>query len=169
MEIGQILRPQGIRGEVKVKPLTDDPSRFRMLKTVYIDGKQMRLASVRISNADVFIKFIGVDDRNAAELLRDKFIAIDRAVAAPLDDDEYYIADLSGATLMVRDGDGAVEVGVITRIESFGAADVFTVEQRDGKAFSFAFVKALKPIFDFDKKTLTVDKAKLDEVAVYED
>ena len=87
MDIGRILKPQGIRGEVKVDPLTDDSSRFCVLKSVSVGNELKRIQSVRLSESDkfVYIKFVGVDDRNAAELLRGRFVSVDRAAAVPLD------------------------------------------------------------------------------------
>ncbi len=169
MEIGKILKPQGIRGEVKVKPLTDDIARFSALKSVEIGEKAYRVGNVRYSGADVFVKLVGVDDRNSAELLRDKFISIDRAAAVALDDGEFFIADLVGVTLCT-DSDGEKKrVGKIVDVSSFGAADVFTVECDDGRSMSFAFVKTLNPSFDEAEMTFTVSESKLNEVAVYDD
>lgn len=170
LTIGQILKPQGIRGEVKVKPLTDDPSRFACLKSVYIGNGIYRAEKVRCSADGVYIKFVGIDDRNAAEKLRGLMIEIDRAAAVPLSEGEFFIADLTGSTLAARSEDGAtVDVGKVERIESFGAADVFTVRCADGAIMTFAFVKALEPEFDGESKRLTVLSDKLKEVAVYED
>lgn len=165
--VGRILKPQGVRGEVKVKPLTDDPSRFSVLKSVDVDGKSYRVGSVRNNGNDVFIKLVGVDDRNAAESLRGAYIRIDRAAALPLSDGEFYIADLVGAELCARTKSGSPQsIGVIKSIDSFGAADVFTVECLSGDEMTFAFVKALAA--EFDGKRLIVDKDRLAEVAVYE-
>lgn len=170
LKIGQILKPQGIRGEVKVKPLTDDPSRFACLKTVYIGNAIYRPDKVRCAADGVYIKFVGIDDRNAAEKLRGFMIEIDRAVAVPLSDGEFFIADLIGSTLAARSQDGGeTTIGKVQRIESFGAADVFTVLCDDGGIMTFAFVKTLEPMFDGESKRLSVLYDKLKEVAVYED
>ncbi|MDE7464431.1 MAG: hypothetical protein K2M48_05320, partial [Clostridiales bacterium] len=75
LEVGQILKPQGIRGEVKVK--TSDPSRFCVLKSVEINGKQYRITSARASGNDAYIKLEGVNDRNAAEELRGATLKIE--------------------------------------------------------------------------------------------
>ncbi len=167
MEIGEVLKPQGIRGEIKVKPLTDDPSRFRMLKSVTVDGAFKRVESVRIADGAVYLKLAGIDSRNDAELFRGKFVSVERAAAVSLADGEFFIADLVGAELYSRADDCNTRLGTISRIDSFGAADVFTVEGE--KPFSFAFVKALNAEYDSEKRALYVDKARLEEVAVYED
>ena len=162
-----MLKPQGIRGEIKVRPLTDDSSRFRMLKSVTVGGVPRKIESVRISDGAVYIKLFGIDDRNEAEKLRGKLISIERAAAVSLSDGEFFIADLIGSKLFARSESGAELLGTIENIESFGAADVFTVG--GGKRFTFAFVKTLCAEFDEVARALYVDKARLNEVAVYED
>lgn len=167
--VGQITKPQGVRGEVKVRPMTDDSSRFCVLKTVNVGNVPMRIDNVRVNGADVFIKFDGCNDRNAAEKLRGKFICIDRAAAVPLDDGEFFIADLIGATLVGKSADMSNDIGKIVSVQSFGAADVFTVECFDGKTMTFAFVKALDAQYDELKHCLRVDADRLKEVAVYDE
>ena len=161
-----MLKPQGIRGEIKVRPLTDDSSRFRMLKTVTVGGTPRKIESVRVAEDAVYLKLSGIDDRNAAETLRGKFISVERAAAAPLSDGEFYIADLIGAQLFSRGENSVTPLGKIKRIDSFGAADVFTVDGE--KTFTFAFVKALNAEYDEGKRILYVDEDRLAEVAVYE-
>ncbi len=167
--VGQILKPQGIRGEVKVKAMTSDPSRFCVLKSVYIDGKPYKIKNARIGANEVYLTLDGVSDRNAAENLRGAMLQIDRAAAIDLEDGEFFVSDLIGATLFSLDGGEEKQIGKILRIDSFGAADVFTVECDDGRNMTFAFVKALSPRFDGQDRKLTVDGGKLREVAVYED
>lgn len=167
MEIGRVLKPQGIRGEVKIGALTDDPSRFELLKSVDVGGRLLRVEKVQVRSDGVYIKFVGIDDRNAAELLRGKFLSVDRAAAVPLSDGEFFIADLIGAELVVREtGD---VIGKIANVDSFGAADVISVLLENGGAMSFAFTAALGATLDEKSKTLTIDGERLREVAVYED
>lgn len=168
--VGQILKPQGVRGEVKVKALTDDPSRFCVLKSVYACGRQLHIERARVGGRDVYIKFKGIDDRNAAEGLRGAFMEIERDEAVVPSSGEFFISDLIGAELTARGKNGeASAIGVIRAIDSFGAADVFSVECADGGEMTFAFVKALGAEFDGAHKRLSVDGEKLAEVAVYED
>lgn len=167
--VGQILKPQGVRGEVKVKPLTDDPSRFCVLKSVYACGRQLYIEHARVGGRDVYIKFKGIDDRNAAEGLRGAFMDIERDAAVTPSADEFFISDLIGAELVARDANGETTIGVIRAVDSFGAADVFSVECAGGGEMTFAFVKALAAAFDSERRRLSVDGGKLAEVAVYED
>lgn len=167
--VGQITKPQGVRGEVKVIPMTDDPSRFCVLKSVTVNGRAVKIDKVRVAADAVYVKFAGVDDRNAAELLRGAYINIDRAAAVPLDDGEFFIADLIGATLIARRDGGDTTVGKIKSVQSFGAADVFTVGCENGKEMTFAFVKQLAAEYSDSERALFVDGKKLDEVAVYDE
>ena len=97
--IGQIVRAAGIRGEVKVKPLTSDPNRFKQLKTVYVQSKPYRIEAVRFDGSFVYMRLGGVIDRNAAEALKDAYVEIDRVNSVPLDEGSYFIADIIGCKL----------------------------------------------------------------------
>lgn len=165
--IGQVLKPQGIRGELKVRPLTSDPSRFCVLKSVYVGGKPYNVKSVRQTGNDVFLSLSGVEDRNAAELFRNALIEIDDSASVVLDDGEFFISDIVGCALYT-DGEEPSFIGTVKRVDSFGAADVFTV-QCEGGDMSFPFLKALDARLDAAQKRLYVNGNKLKEVAVYED
>lgn len=168
--VGQIVKPQGVRGEVKVVPMTDDPSRFCVLKSVTVSGRTLKIENVRVASDAVYIKFGGISDRNEAEKLRGAFVTIDRAAAVPLEEGEFFVADLLESTLVSRDKSGDTKtVGKIKSVQSFGAADVFTVECEDGKEMSFAFVKALCAEYSEQEKTLFVDGDALAGVAVYDE
>ncbi len=163
--IGEIIKAQGIKGEIKVRPLTDDSSRFFKLKIVYISGIPYRIRDIRIDRF-VYLKLDGVDDRNAAQALVGRNVDIDRVFAAPLEDEfTFYIADVEGCALLA---DGK-RIGIIESVEQFGAADVFTVRCDDGRVLRFPYLKKLLIAFDADKKTFDVISAELERVSVYED
>lgn len=126
--IGQIVRAIGIKGEIKVKPITDNIARFKLLKIIYINSKPHKIERCRIDKDFVCLKIGGIDDRNSAEALKDAFIEIDRVNAVPLEDGSYFIADIIGCNLLDDCGE---KLGKITDISQYGAADVFTVF--DGK------------------------------------
>lgn len=164
--VGEIVKAQGIKGEVKVKPLTDDPERFKKLKIVYIGETPYRIESIRIDGF-VYIKLLGINDRNAAEKLTGRTLDIDRVLAKPLEDEyTFYIADVESAALMTDDGE---RVGTISEVSQYGAADVFTVACVDGRTMRFPFLKKLLVHMDSDSKVFTVKREELEKVAVYED
>ena len=70
--IGQVLKPQGVRGEVKVKPLLDDAADIKHIPRVTIAGKEYKVLSARCDASFAYLGLAGVADRDAAELLRGK-------------------------------------------------------------------------------------------------
>ena len=80
--VGTIVKPQGIRGEVKLHPETDDPERFLDLKEAYLRRgdvyEPVTILSARVSGGEAFLTLPGVTDRDAAEKLRDQAVYIDR-------------------------------------------------------------------------------------------
>ena len=76
--VGHVLKPQGIRGEVKIKPCLDDGAMLLDLETVYVGGKPMRILGGRADSEAVYVSLKGVADRNAAETLRGAAVEADR-------------------------------------------------------------------------------------------
>ena len=132
-DIGEIVNVHGIRGELKILPITDDPSRFELLDEVEIFSKtgsvKYPLEKVRLHKSLVFLKLKGIDDRNAAEELKRGIIKIPRSQALPLEDDEYYQSDLLDMTVETDKGE---ELGYIAQIIETGANDVYVVRPPDG-------------------------------------
>lgn len=164
LKIGLITKPQGIKGEVKVTPLTDDPARFEFLKEGIIDGEKYKVVNARIGGDSVILSLYGVADRNRAELLRGKFICVDRAHAVELKKDTFFIADVIGCKLKTEDGE---KVGEITDVTS-AKTDIFTVKTTDG-IMRFPFLKDLLISVNVEEKEITVKKKRLEEVCCYED
>lgn len=165
LKIGLIVKPQGIKGEVKVQPLTDDINRFKNLKDVIIDGKNYRVLSATIGGGVVFLSLSGISDRNTAETFRGKFLHITRENALPLEEGRYFIVDIIGCKIVTEDGETVGEV-----IDLFSArTDIFTVKLLDGKIMRFPFLKKVVKKVDVQNSIITVDKARLAEVACYED
>ncbi len=163
--IGQIVRAVGIKGEVKIKPITDSPERYKALKVVYIDERPYRIALCRIDATAVYLMLDGVNDRNSAETLKDKYVKIDRINAVPLEEGSYFIADILGCSLKLDDG---TCVGKVTEVNQYGAADVFTVSN-GMDTILFPFLKKMIVSVDVEGGVIVVKKSVFDEVSVYED
>ena len=100
-EIGKIVNTQGLKGEIRVIPITDDPTRFSLLKEidVYFDeGKKetFEIEKMRLHKQFVLLKLKGLDHINDVERLKNTSIKIPKDMALPLGEDEYYIGDLYG-------------------------------------------------------------------------
>lgn len=164
VRIGLIVKPQGIRGEVKVQPLTDDINRYKNLKEVIIDDKNYRVTSAVIGGGTVFLSLFGVSDRNTAETFRGKYIYVTRENAIPLEDGRYFIFDIVGCNVVTDNGD---EIGQVTDVFS-SRTDVFTVKCIDGRVLRFPFLKDLVMSVDVTAKIITVKSKRLAEVSCYE-
>lgn len=142
---GEILKPQGVQGELKVKPLTNDPNRFYELKDAYFENngvyEPIKVKLVRIDEDAVYLKISGIEDRNAAELVRGKFIYVDRAHAVELSEDEDFIVDLIGLEGRLSDGRA---IGRITDVMQPGGNDVYVF--RDKQRRVETLVPALKSV-----------------------
>ena len=130
-EIGIITKAQGIRGEFRVLPTTDDPSRFELLVggEINVGGTLHKLTNARLQKNIVILKLDGIDDRNAAEKLIGTKISIPQEKSLPLEDDEFYIRDLVG--LNAEDENGET-LGKLIRVLHTGANDVYVIETPDG-------------------------------------
>lgn len=165
LKIGIIVKPQGIRGELKVQPLTDDINRFKNLKEVIIDDKNYRVLRSVIGGGMVIICLSGIADRTLAETFRGKFLRVTRDNAIPLEEGRYFIVDVIGCAIVTEDGQ---KVGEVTDVTS-ARTDIFTVQTIDGRVLRFPFLKDLTIKVDVENKTITVDKKRLGEVSCYED
>ncbi len=164
IEIGLIVKPQGIKGQLKVKTLTDDVSRFSKLKNVFIDGVSYRVVESKAFGETAFITLFGVSDRNTAETFRGKYICVDRKDAVIPEEGRYFIVDILGCTVFSDSGE---KIGKITDITS-GRTDIITVDCGERGFMRFPFLKDLNAVVDIENKTFTVDGKRLAEVSCYE-
>ena len=161
--IAEVLKPQGIRGELKIKTFTDFPEDVKAFKTVYIDDTPYKILSFRVGNdGTAYIGLRGIPDRNAAELFRGKKLEGERADAPDLDEGQYYIVDIIGLSCETTDGE---VLGTVTDISNL-SSDIYTIEKA-GKKILFPAVKGVVVKVDLDAKKLIVDKKIFDEIAVY--
>ncbi len=155
LRVGVITSPHGIAGEVNVYPTTDDPSRFRSLKKVYIDNNRelipSKIESVKFFKGMVILKLDTVKDRNAAELLRKRDLLIDREDAVPLEEGEFFICDLVGCEVIT---DSDQHLGILEDVLQTGANDVYSVKMDDGK-------ELLIPVTDECVKSIDPENGKI--------
>ena len=164
--LGAVVKPQGLKGEVKLRHETGDASRFLDLQTAWIrsgdDYAPVRVLSARLSGADVYLTLEGIEDRDAAEKLRGAALYTDRAHARPLSEGEVFLADLIG--LEAVDTHGAA-IGTLTSVLQNGAADVLVFQTPEGAMMAPHLKKLVKEI---TSDRIVLDEAVLPEVSVYE-
>ena len=161
--IAEVLKPQGIRGELKIKTFTDYPENVKEFKTVYIDDQPYKILSFRVGNdGAAYIGLRGIPDRNAAELFRGKKLEGAREDAPELEEGRYYIVDILGLSCETQDGEF---LGIVKDIKNL-SSDVYTIE-KDGKSILFPVVKNVIIDIDLQNKKVIIDKAVFDEIAVF--
>lgn len=164
IEIGKVLKAQGIKGELKLACFVDDAVMLKGLKQVYIGTNTYAVNHVRCDGKFCYMLLDGVIDRNMAESLRNWTVYADKD-AVDLPKNRYFIDDLIGCK--VSSSDGQI-VGEVMDILQYGSADVF-VCRNDGKEVSFPFLNDLVLKVNIDSKSILLDAKRLSEVAVYED
>jgi 16S rRNA processing protein RimM len=162
--IGKIVKPQGIKGEVKAA-LNFDAVSLAKIKFIYLDGVRTAVDSIRADRGFAYIKFSTVTDRNHAELLRNKELYAEKA-DVNLDDGDYLVGDLTNSKILFENGDFLGTLAEI--IQNNKSADVFIVETVSGKVL-FPFLNDLVLKVDTAKKEITVKRRRYDEVALTSD
>ena len=129
LKVGVITSTHGLKGEVKVFPTTDDPQRFRKLKTVYLkterEQRSLQVAGVKFFKNMVILKFKGLDDISQVESYRQGELYVERRDAVPLQENEYYIADLIGMEVILDTGE---KLGILKDVLATGENDVYIVD-----------------------------------------
>jgi len=142
LKVGVISSMHGIRGEVKVYPTTDDVRRFEQCRELLLDtGRELRtleVEGVKFFKQFAILKFKGYDSINEMEPYKGKPLYVTRANAVPLEEDEYYIADLIGLKVVDEAG---VALGTLRDVIETGANDVYSVCSEDGAELLLPAIK----------------------------
>ncbi len=127
--IGKIVTTHGIKGEVRVFPLTDFIDRFYDTETVLVEhpsgrSQRMTLDTVRIHKKMAIIKFVEIPDTNAAQAWIHAILTVSRGELVPLPEGQYYIFDIIGLEVWTEEGE---LLGTVTDVLKPGANDVYVV------------------------------------------
>jgi len=156
-EIGQIVNTSGLKGEIKIKPFTDDITKFNDFKTIYVsikkELKEFKVEKVRFSKNMVFLKLKGIDTIEEAENYRNLYIKRKRDKDEKLEVDTYYIVDLIGCSVCTDD---QKELGEVIDVFSTGSNDVYVVKDELGKQVLLPAIKDVIKNVDIENKTITV-------------
>ena len=159
--LGKIIKPQGVKGELKVYPADTDMSIYKNVKKVYIDDQQITLTSCCIRQQFLYIKFPSCNDRNIAEKYRNKKVYVDSNELS-LKENTYFTKDLLNRDVVDQNGEF---IGTLVDIESYGSADVFTILE-DKREYKIPFLTSI--VISVGGKNIVVDKVKYDEVKICE-
>lgn len=157
LEIGQIVNTFGIKGMVKVKPFTDDITRFDDLEKVYVETnktkKQYEIEEVKYHKDMVLIKFKGIDKIEDAELLRNSYLKINRQDEPKLEEGTYYIVDLIGLDVYSDEGD---LFGKVDDIFNNGSCDIYAIKDELGKQLLLPAISDVIKEINLEEKKIVV-------------
>ena len=155
-QVGIIVKPQGVKGEVKVKILSPRPERFYDLEKVYIRFDKLQtclIENIRISNGLVFLKLAKIDSRNDAELLRNKEILISEDQLIDLEENEYFVHDLIGCQVVSEEG---LKIGEIEDIIQNSSNDIYIVKNQQGQEVLIPAINDVVKDVDINARQVTI-------------
>jgi 16S rRNA processing protein RimM len=151
--VGQIAAPWGVRGDLKVQPLTDFPERFQRGAPLWARGRRYEVQRSRWSRGSVYLSLSGIDRRNAAEEMRGVLLEVPESDLTPLPEGQYYRFQVIG--LEVRTPEGR-SLGRVAEILSTGSNDVYVVRGGPRELLIPAIEDVVKEV-DLEGGRLVVD------------
>jgi 16S rRNA processing protein RimM len=149
--LAAVAGAHGVKGELRLKLFSDSVESLARHSRLYVGGRELALRDIKDGGKTAIARFEGIPDRSAAEALRGSLIEVDRDQLPPLEEGEYYHADLIGLPCVDEAG---AEVGTVVAVENFGAGDLLEVERPDGRRSLIPF---RDPMARLDADRVVVD------------
>lgn len=157
LKIGLIKKPHGLKGELKILPLTDNPERFKNLKNIYLFSNNQyveeKIQWVKITNTEILLKLSKYNSLTEVELLRNIYLYIDKEEGEELGEWEYYSQDLIGCSVYFKDK----KIGNVIDISNFGANDNILIKS-ENEEFFYPFLREYIEKVDIDNKKIVVNE-----------
>ncbi|MCL1924381.1 MAG: ribosome maturation factor RimM [Defluviitaleaceae bacterium] len=159
--IGKIVNTHGLKGDIKVYPLTDDPERFNLLKSIRVFNnenieKVYELERSRVQKNVVILKIKGIDTIEQAELLKNYTIKVLREEALELSEDEFYISDIIGLSVYEKEE----FIGELKDVIQTAANDVYIIKRENKRDLLLPVIKSCILKVDIDGKRIEVSIPK---------
>ena len=171
LRIGLIKKVHGLRGEVKVLPLTDDPRRFKKLKNVFLTeagneqnkdqndeatAAEFKTEHSVITPKEVILKLNGIDTVETAQGLIGRYICVEKSSGVPLGEWEFYSQDIIGCRVMF----GETDMGEVIDLLNCGANDNMLIATNDGREIYYPFVRTFIENVDIEKKLIVINQTE---------
>lgn len=157
LEVGKIVNTSGLKGLLKVNPLTDDITRFEDLETIYIQKAkeliEFKIQDVKYNKNMVLLKLEGIDDITEAEKYKNCYIKINREDAVELEEDSYFIVDIIGSEVFTEEGE---DLGKVVDVFQTGSNDVYTVKTLDGKEILLPAIEDVIKNVNIENKKIVI-------------
>ncbi len=156
--VGEVVRAHGVRGGVKVKPISDFPHRFSQLKKVVVEmprgpTTELEIVSAAVRKNFVFLTLSGIDSREKAQALQGGFLKIPSAQAAPLADDEFYHFEVIGFEVQTT---AAQSLGLVEEVLALPANDVLVVQANE-REYLIPVIKDVIKKIDRPARRITIE------------
>ncbi len=143
--LAAVAGAHGIGGEVRLKLFATSAESLGRHKTVRVGDRQLTFKSVKPGGGGAIARFAEIGDRTSAEALRGLQVSVPRSALPPLEEGEYYHADLIGLPCESTDGE---PLGTVVAVENFGAGDILEIEKPDGKRTMVPFRDGIADLAD---------------------
>ena len=149
--LAAVAGAHGVKGELRLKLFSDSVESLARHSRFTVGGRELVLKDIKDGGKTAIARFEGISDRTAAEALRGTLIEVDRDALPPLEEGEYYHADLIGLACI---NEGGEPFGTVVAVENFGAGDLLEVERPDGKRSLIPF---REPMARLDGEHIVLD------------
>ncbi len=155
ISIGQIINTYGVKGELKVYPLTDNINRFNDLEDIYIELneelKNFRIEYIKCMNNLVVMKLKGIDDIDSAKKLQNHYINVHRNNAIKLPENTYFVCDIIDADVYTVEG---LYLGKVYDVIQTGSNDVYIVKKQNSEILIPALKIIIKDLNIIEKRII---------------
>lgn len=153
IQVGKIINTHGLKGELKVLPLTDDPKRFEDIEKIYINNKEYRIKRVWFKKNFPIITIENYYNINDVLKFKNEYIYISSDDAVELEEDTYFIFQIKGLNVFTVEGK---EIGVVKDVLTPGANDVYVVKGAE-KDYMIPAVKEFIKEINIDEKKIIIE------------
>ncbi len=156
ISIGRVIKPFGVKGEMKIEPMTDFPGRFNDLRRIYLvspNGAEIEceVRSVRHAGVVPILLFAGYDSPEKAKILNGWFLKVPQEEAVPLPEGTFYQYELIGMEVFSESGD---KLGKIVDVFETGSNDVYVMKQGSKETYIPATKEVVKKINKAEKRMI---------------
>ena len=151
--IGRVGAPHGVRGDLRIIPLTDFPARFSTLREVMVGEELLHIDSVKPQGKNFLMRFRECAVREEAQRLTGQLLTVARADAAPLNEGEYYVFDIVGLTVY---DEAEQMLGTVENVIRTGSNDVYAVRSENGREILIPALHAVVRVIDVPGGRMTV-------------
>ncbi len=155
--VGTVVNVHGIRGELKILPITNTPEYYLETDCFYIEKNNYLCAykteSVRFHKNQWIVKFVAILDRNDAEEHRGCRVLLEDSQLRPLEEDEYFYHQLVGCQVVDLEG---TELGIVKELFDTGASDILVITGKKNEFMVPSIPEFIKEI-DVNKQVIRID------------